>query len=53
MAERIARAPSEQWWTINGADLMAALCRCQEGDSPEIVYLELLANSEGEDYGDR
>jgi len=49
--DRLARPPSEQWWTINGEDLMSALRRCREGDSPEVVYLELLANSESEDYG--
>ena len=37
--------PSEQWWTINGASLMEALERCADGESPEIMYLELIANS--------
>ena len=50
--ERLGRAPEDQWWTINGADLLNALRRSHAGDSPEIVYLELLANSEGEDFGD-
>lgn len=51
MSEMIARPPVEQWWTINGEDLMNALCRCHEGDHPDIVYLELLANSDSGDYG--
>lgn len=48
-----ARPPAEQWWTINGADLMAALERAHGGDLPGVVYLELLANSDGIDYGER
>ena len=31
---------------------MAALRRCHDGEDPDLVYLELLANSEAEDYGD-
>lgn len=50
--ERLGRAPEDQWWTINGEDLLAALRRAHSGDAPEIVYLELLANSEAEDFGD-
>lgn len=41
-----ARPPSEQWWAINGADIMAALERAHGGDEPWIVYTELIANSE-------
>lgn len=52
MPERPGRPPAEQWWTICGDDLMAALRRCHAGDAPDLVYLELLANSEAEDYGD-
>ena len=50
MPGRPGRPPVEQWWTINGEDLMNALRRCREGDSPAIVYMELLANSDSEDY---
>ena len=46
-----ARPPSEQWWTINGEDIMNALRQAHKGDSPDIVYLELIANSESTDYG--
>lgn len=48
-----ARPPAEQWWTINGADLMAALERAHDGDLPGVVYLELLVNSDGTDYGEQ
>ena len=47
----MSRPPDEQWWTINGADLMDALHRAHDGDHPGIVYAELFANSETEDYG--
>lgn len=47
-----SRPPAEQWWTINGAELLAALQRAHDGDLPDVVYLELLANSDGgTDYG--
>lgn len=41
-------APVEQWWVINGEDVMDALRRAHAGDDPEIVYLELVANSKTE-----
>lgn len=41
----------EQWWVINGADLLRALERVDEGYPPDIIYLELVANSEAENYG--
>lgn len=44
-----ARPPAEQWWTINGADLQAALQRAFDGDLPDVAYLELFANSDRED----
>ena len=47
------RLPAEQWWTINGQDLMDALRRSHDGDDPGVVYLELLVNSDSTDYGDR
>ena len=37
--------PEEQWWCINGASLLAALRQAHEGDDPDIVYVELVANS--------
>ena len=46
-----ARAPEDQWWCINGGDLMAALKSAHAGTDPDLVYLELFANSEAEDYG--
>lgn len=38
--------PTEQWWALNGQILMNALHRCHEGENPEIMYLELIANSD-------
>lgn len=52
MSERVGRPPVEQWWTINGQELMTALQQAHAGTNPEIVYLELVANSESEDFGD-
>jgi hypothetical protein len=48
----MARPSAEQWWTINGDDLVAALRRAHDGDDPGVVYLELLVNSESEEYGE-
>ena len=50
-AEKLTRPPSEQWWAINGADFMAAMRRCRDGEDPDIVYLEYVANSDTTDYG--
>lgn len=44
--------PADQWWTINGAELMAALQRAHDGDEPGIVYIELLANSSTDEDDD-
>jgi hypothetical protein len=33
------------WWTINGWELLLALQRVQNGQEPEMVYMELYANS--------
>lgn len=44
----MSHPPSEQWWTINGQSLMDALHAAHDGDDPNIVYLELLANSDVE-----
>ena len=49
--QQMARPPSEQWWCINGASFMAALDRAHLGESPEVVYLECLVNSDTTDYG--
>ncbi len=43
-----AKAPIDQWWVINGADLMNALAAVNRGDDPSIVYMELIANAEVE-----
>lgn len=46
-----SRPPSQQWWTIRGDDIMAALAKVQQGDEPWVVYAELLVNAETTDYG--
>lgn len=33
------------WWSISGANLLAALRQVESGESADVVYLELLANS--------
>lgn len=40
--------PAEQWWSINGQEIMNMLERAKEGESPDLLYLELIANSIGE-----
>lgn len=49
--DRAARPPAEQWWVLNGADLMSALRRARDGEDPELLYLEYIANSDREDHG--
>lgn len=46
------RPPAEQWWTINGQVLLDSLRRVLIGDEPDVIYLELCANSDATDYGD-
>lgn len=43
--------PDEQWWTINGDELMGVLKRAHEGEDPDLLYVELVANS-STDEGD-
>lgn len=47
----MTRPPDEQWWAINGSDIMSALHRAYDGEDPDLIYLELIANSDAEDYG--
>ena len=37
------------WWCISGEQLIAALRQVAAGDDPNVVYLELLANSQSEE----
>jgi hypothetical protein len=48
----MGKPPADQWWTINGQDMLDALIRCHNGDDPDIVYLELFVNSDVTDYGE-
>lgn len=38
--------PDEQWWVIQGSDLLGALRRAAEGGDPDMLYVELYANSD-------
>lgn len=38
------------WWVIHGEELLDGLRRAAAGDDPDIVYAELYANSDTEDY---
>lgn len=40
----------DAYWVIYGQELFDALTRVADGDDPEIVFIELYANSEREDY---
>jgi len=37
--------PADQWWTINGQSIVEALQRAHDGETPDLVYLELFASS--------
>lgn len=37
------------WWAISGEALMTALNRAHSGEDPDMVYMELYANSDIED----
>jgi hypothetical protein len=37
-----------RWWVIHQAELLAALRQVEGGDSPDVVMLELEANSDVE-----
>lgn len=39
----------DEWWVINGLDLMLMLTQAHEGGDPEMIYLEHYANSEHKD----
>ena len=34
------------WWCISGESLLGALRQVADGDNPDIVYAELVANSD-------
>ena len=36
------------WWCISGEALLDALRQVAAGDNPDVVYMELLANSQTE-----
>lgn len=37
------------WWVIDGASMLEALRRVAAGEDPDLVYVELYANTERED----
>lgn len=38
------------WWTLSGDAFIAALYAAHHGEHPELVYAELYANADHEDY---
>ena len=48
----MARPPTDQYWAINGQVMLDAMHRCHEGENPELMYLELIANSDTEETDD-
>lgn len=42
---------ADQWWVINGDDLLDHLRRAKAGEDPDLLYLELAANSTSDDEG--
>lgn len=40
----------DAWWVIHSEVLQDALARAHAGEDPEILYVELIANSNTEDY---
>jgi len=47
--EEEAMTRDTSWWCISGEQLIAALRQVAAGDDPNVVYLELLANSQSEE----
>ena len=46
-------APSRKplgWWSISGEAILEMLHRAHEGEDPGLLYLELQANSDTEDF---
>lgn len=39
------RTSRESWWSISGIALMEMLVRVKNGEDPDLVYMELYANS--------
>lgn len=37
--------PKDQWWVINGAELLHGLERAAAGEEPSLLYLEFYANT--------
>lgn len=42
------RDPCGAYWVPAGTEFIAALRRANEGEDPELLYLEYVANSESE-----
>ena len=40
--------PRDAWWTIHGQAIYDALLRVATGEHPEVVWLELCADTESE-----
>lgn len=44
------RPPERQWWVLNGECLLDALKQARD-ELPEIIYMQLLEESDVEEYG--
>jgi len=47
--EATMTSPADQYWVINGQVILDVMYRCHDGADPELMYLELIANSDTED----
>lgn len=53
MADAVAgRTIEDTWWVINGQVLLDALVACRQGADPQLMYVELHANSVDRDDDD-
>jgi hypothetical protein len=43
--DRAGTHPRQQWWVLNGEDLLSNLKRASAGEQPELLYIEMVANS--------
>ena len=48
MSDERPVSPETAWWTINGQCIREALERVAQGEHPEIVWLELVADCEAD-----
>ena len=42
----------DTWWTLHGETLISALREAHDGGNPELIYAELYANADNEDFSE-